>query len=76
MHEWNQTTTFLTDIKKHLKTRGLTCTDAHYESGYDDDLVGIGGLTDPLHHGGDDGEDVVEEEGALPVRGTQFRSKN
>lgn len=46
-----------------------TCTDAHYEPSHDDDLVGLGNFADPHHHSGDDGEDVVEEEGALPVTG-------
>lgn len=47
----------------------LTCTDAHYKPRHNDDLIGLGNLTDSHHHSGDDGEDVVEEEGALPVTG-------
>lgn len=47
-----------------------TCTDAHYKPGHDDDLVGLGNLADPHHHSGDDGEDVVEEEGTLPAAGS------
>ena len=46
-----------------------TCTYAHYKPGNNDDLEGLSDLTDPHHHGRDDGEDVVEEEGALPIAG-------
>lgn len=49
--------------------RSLTCTDAHYKPSHDDDLIGLRNFADPHHHRGDDGEDVVEEEGALPVTG-------
>jgi hypothetical protein len=46
----------------------LTGTYANQNPGHDDDLIGPDGLADPHHHGRDDGEDVVEEEGSLPVR--------
>lgn len=48
----------------------LTCTDPHYKSGHNDDLIGLSNLADSHHHSRDDGEDVVEEEGALPVAGS------
>ena len=56
---------------KHTSIRNisvfLTGTYAHQNPGYDDDLIGPDGLADPHHHGRNDGEDVVEEEGALSV---------
>lgn len=46
-----------------------TCTDAHYKPSHNDNLIGLGNLTDSHHHSRDDREDVVEEEGAFPVTG-------
>lgn len=59
----------ITFIKLHYLNSWayLTCTDAHYKPSHNDDLVGLGDLADPHHHGRDDGEDVVEEEGSLPA---------
>lgn len=45
----------------------LTCTDAHYKSSCNDDLIGLSNLADSHHNSRNYGEDVVEEEGALPV---------
>lgn len=45
----------------------LTCTDAHYKPGHNDDLIGLGNLTDSHHHSWDDGKYIVEEEGPFPV---------
>lgn len=56
-------------MKDSRGPRLQTCTDAHDEPRHDDDLIGLGDFADAHHHGGDDGEDVVEEEGALPVTG-------
>ena len=50
-----------------LKIKYPTCTYPHYEPGYNDNLVGLGNLTDSHHHGRNDGENVVEEKGALPI---------
>lgn len=44
-----------------------TCTYSHYDPGRNYELIGLGYLTDSHHDRRDDGEDVVEEEGALPV---------
>jgi len=45
----------------------LTGTYAHQNPGSDDDLIGADSLADAHHHGRNDGEYVVEEEGALPI---------
>lgn len=49
-----------------LKIKSPTCAYAHYKPGHNDDLVGLGNLTDSHHHSRDDGEDGVQEKGALP----------
>lgn len=50
-----------------------TCADAHYEPSHDNDLIGLGQLTDSHHQCGDNGKDVVEKESSLSVRPQKYR---